>query len=184
MDTWFFDLGNDIIESVNLKDDHYHQIKDKNKFGNKIDYIKLKVPWEKKILDFFENDEKVVYWSYNDYVIPFNNPFTQKQDIYVADYYAIYQLDPKSEQCSVLLYEIPSPDGINKFVDVMVPTTEEYIKLSDADKFNLEKTMMRNKIETERLRTIQEHCSKNNIHFYILDSDKLLSINSFNEKIN
>jgi len=53
--------------------------------------IRYRSSWEMVFMQFCDNNEKVLQWASESVQIPYRNPLTGKQTIYVPDFLVIYQ---------------------------------------------------------------------------------------------
>jgi len=53
--------------------------------------IKYRSSWELVFCQFCDNNDKILQWASESINIPYKNPFTGKQTIYVPDFFIIYQ---------------------------------------------------------------------------------------------
>ena len=47
--------------------------------------------WEFTFMQFCDNHENVMHWASEPFQIPYRNPFTGKQTVYVPDFFVVYQ---------------------------------------------------------------------------------------------
>jgi hypothetical protein len=53
--------------------------------------IRYRSGWELTFMNFCDNNEKILQWASESIQIPYRNPLTGKQTIYVPDFFIIYQ---------------------------------------------------------------------------------------------
>lgn len=53
--------------------------------------IKYRSGWEMTFMMFCDNNDKVIKWASESIRIPYRNPLTGKQTIYVPDFFIVYQ---------------------------------------------------------------------------------------------
>lgn len=58
--------------------------------------------WELTFMMFCDNNDKVLQWASESINIPYRNPFTNKQTIYVPDFFIVYQ-DAKGQKKAELV---------------------------------------------------------------------------------
>lgn len=58
--------------------------------------IKYRSGWELTFMIFCDNNDKVLKWASESIQIPYRNPLTGKQTIYVPDFFIVYQ-GPKGQ---------------------------------------------------------------------------------------
>lgn len=64
--------------------------------------IKYRSSWELVFCQFCDNNPKIIQWASESINIPYRNPFTGKQTIYVPDFFIIYQ-DPRGSKVAELV---------------------------------------------------------------------------------
>jgi hypothetical protein len=68
----------------------YYEPKNPQKYvGTK--KIKYRSSWEMVFCQFCDNNDKVLQWASESIQIPYRNPVTGKQTIYVPDFFIVYQ---------------------------------------------------------------------------------------------
>ena len=63
---------------------------------NPAKYVGKKTPtyrssWEHTVMTFFDNNPAILQWASEAIHIPYYNPFTQKNTIYVPDFFVLYE---------------------------------------------------------------------------------------------
>lgn len=64
--------------------------------------INARSSWEFTMMRFLDENENVIYWASESIRIPYMNPFTRKQTIYVPDFFIVY-VDKHGKQHSELI---------------------------------------------------------------------------------
>lgn len=68
----------------------FYEIKNSHKYiGN--GKPKYRSSWELTFMLFCDNNEKIINWASESIRIPYKNPLTGKQTIYVPDFFIVYQ---------------------------------------------------------------------------------------------
>lgn len=68
----------------------FYEIKNPQKYiGN--GKPKYRSGWELTFMMFCDNNEKIINWASESIRIPYKNPLTGKQTIYVPDFFVVYQ---------------------------------------------------------------------------------------------
>jgi hypothetical protein len=57
--------------------------------------IRYRSSWELVFMQFCDNNDKVIKWASESIQIPYRNPLTGKQTIYVPDFFIVYQQNGK-----------------------------------------------------------------------------------------
>jgi hypothetical protein len=68
---------------------------------------KYRSSWELAFMNFCDNNENILQWASESVQIPYRNPITGKQTIYVPDFLIIYR-DKKNRQIAELIEIKPS----------------------------------------------------------------------------
>jgi hypothetical protein len=68
----------------------YYEPKNPQKYVG-IGKIKYRSGWEMTFMMFCDNNDKVIKWASESIRIPYRNPLTGKQTIYVPDFFIVYQ---------------------------------------------------------------------------------------------
>jgi hypothetical protein len=68
----------------------YYTPKNPDKYVG-IGKIKYRSGWEMVFMQFADNNDKVIKWASESIRIPYRNPLTGKQTIYVPDFFIVYQ---------------------------------------------------------------------------------------------
>src|SRR5574344_1842446 len=81
---------------------------------NKSKYIGAKAPvfrssWEHTVMIMFDNNPNIVSWASEPLRIPYRNPFTGKQTVYVPDFLVTY-VDASGKQITELIEVKPSKE--------------------------------------------------------------------------
>ena len=68
----------------------------KYKVKNPGKYVGKNVPkyrsgWELTFMNFCDNNDSIIYWASESINIPYKNPFSNKQTIYVPDFFVVYK---------------------------------------------------------------------------------------------
>jgi hypothetical protein len=53
--------------------------------------IRFRSSWELTVMNFFDANSNIVQWASESVKIPYRHPFTNKQTIYVPDFFVMYQ---------------------------------------------------------------------------------------------
>ena len=72
-------------------------------------YVGKKIPtyrsgWEFTFMQFCDNNPSILQWASEPFMIPYRNPFTGKNTIYVPDFFVYYQ--DKTEQKHAEIIEV------------------------------------------------------------------------------
>lgn len=65
--------------------------KNPEKYSGNISKIRYRSGWELKVFQFCDNHPSVVSWASEPIKIPYFNPLTKKQTVYVPDIFMVYQ---------------------------------------------------------------------------------------------
>lgn len=60
-------------------------------FGGSVDDITYRSSWEWTMMRYFDAHPEVIGWSSETCAIPYFNPFTKRQTVYVPDFVIVYQ---------------------------------------------------------------------------------------------
>ena len=67
-----------------------YQVKNKNKYIGK-NVPRYRSGWELTFMMFCDNHDSVIQWASEAIQIPYRNPLTGKQTIYIPDFFVMYQ---------------------------------------------------------------------------------------------
>lgn len=64
--------------------------------------IRYRSGWELTFMNFADNNEKILQWASESIQIPYRNPLTGRQTIYIPDFFIVYQ-NAKGQQIAELI---------------------------------------------------------------------------------
>ena len=67
-----------------------YQVKNKSKYVGKGE-PKYRSGWELTFMMFCDNNDSILQWASESVQIPYKNPFTGKQTVYIPDFFVLYQ---------------------------------------------------------------------------------------------
>lgn len=181
---WSFNTGTKVIDNIDYTNhEHFYKIQNKEKFGNDLEYIPLQYPWEYKIIQTIDEDEKnvVIFWSYKNYIIPYINPITKLTELYTPDYYILCKHNKLIDTCSEIIYEIYKEEI--ELIDNELP--ENFNELEEEEQYSILDIYEYGKILKEKYSAISKYCKHNGIQFKILNDDQFLEVSiPMNNQIN
>ena len=109
--------------------------------------------WELSVMNFLDTHPSVIQWGSECLSIPYKNPFTGKQTVYVPDFLIKYQ--DKSGRQRVEMIEVK-------------PKKETFM---EAAKSKRDRAFV--VLNSAKWRAAMEFCSRNGIHFRVLNEDQI-----------
>jgi hypothetical protein len=78
-----------------------YTIKNPNKYVGK-GQPTYRSSWEYKFMEFCDNTESVLKWASEAIQIPYRNPFTNKNTVYVPDFFIVYEDKDKKRHAELI----------------------------------------------------------------------------------
>lgn len=64
--------------------------------------IRYRSGWELTVMNFFDGNPNIIQWASESVKIPYRHPFTNKQTIYVPDFFVMYQDKTGSQRAELI----------------------------------------------------------------------------------
>ena len=64
--------------------------------------IRYRSSWELTVMNFFDGNSNIIQWASESVKIPYRHPFTNKQTIYVPDFFVMYQDKSGSQRAELI----------------------------------------------------------------------------------
>jgi len=78
-----------------------YQVKNKHKYVGK-GVPKYRSGWELTFMMFCDNNDSILQWASESVQIPYKNPFTGKQTVYIPDFFVLYQDRNGSQKAEIV----------------------------------------------------------------------------------
>lgn len=126
--------------------------------------ITYRSSWEFSVMKMFDMHPHVIAWKSEPFPIPYQNPLTGKQTVYVPDFLVVYQ---KGNQKKIEMIEVkPSKE---------VPGMLAEKKLSKKDKLS-------QAVNAAKWQAAISFCAKRGIYFRVITEDDLFSMKGSKKK--
>lgn len=116
--------------------------------------ITARSSWEFTMMRFLDQHPSVVYWASESIRIPYRNPFTNKNTVYVPDFFIVY-VDKNNKQHSELIEVKPANQ-----------TMEEMANKSKINKAHWV-------LNQAKWTAAREYCRNKNIHFRVITENEI-----------
>lgn len=91
-----------------------------------IGQIYARSSWEFTFMRFLDNHPSVAYWASESIKIPYMNPFTKRQTVYVPDFFIVY-VDKNNTQHTELIEVKPMNQTIKELADKSMKNKAHWI---------------------------------------------------------
>lgn len=78
-----------------------YQVKNKHKYVGK-GVPRYRSGWELTFMMFCDNNDSILQWASESVQIPYKNPFTGKQTVYIPDFFVLYQDRNGSQKAEIV----------------------------------------------------------------------------------